>query len=273
MKTPGFEIVTLKTGVKSIRDISSGEVFHPIGPMVEARLLHAEQQRLSERCAEAGKFVIWDVGLGGAANAIAALEALKDTKAEVELHSFDHLRSPTEFALENAAELEYVLPWKDVLNELLEKGEVRVSERIRWVYHLGDFRETMNEAPKADAVFYDPYSSPSNQEVWTLNHLSRMRNLLHEGCTLTNYSASSAVRVTWLLAGFYIGRGVGVGKKTETLFASPSPNVVPKPLDHEWLLKMPRSQSSAPIRETVLVPAPIGPEDYARLSRHPQFHA
>ena len=269
---PGFEIVTLHSGIKTLRDLDSLEVFHPgIGPMEEARILHIEQQRIKERAAKPGKFIIWDVGLGAAANAISALHSLDDCQADVELHSFDIVKAPTEFALANSTDLDYVQAFASQLSELLSKGEVKISERVRWVYHLGQFRKTMYAAPNCDAVFYDPYSSKSNQELWTLEHLSRMKTLLNEGATLTNYSSSSAVRATWLLAGYFVGAGVGVGKKAETLFTSPSLAVVPKPLDRIWLEKMLRSQSSAPIREAQHIPDVIGAEDYANLSRHPQF--
>ena len=68
-----FEIVTLKSGVQSLRSIQNRETFHPVvGPMVEARTLHVQAPRLIERAAGcSGRFVIWDVGLGAAANALA----------------------------------------------------------------------------------------------------------------------------------------------------------------------------------------------------------
>lgn len=272
MPKSDYEIVLQHTGVNSIKDLVSGEVFHPgIGPIAEARLLHVRQQKLRERAEASSGLVIWDVGLGAAGNTIAALEDLHGCTVPIEIHSFDCSRSITEFAIEHAEELVYVQPWRERLCELLERGSVQVSDKILWIYHYGDFRKTMHEAPKADVVFYDPYSSAKNQEVWTLDHLTRMRVLLNDDATLTNYSSSSAVRVTFLLAGFFVGVGVALGKKAESLFASPSQGIVPLPLQNFWLDKLPRSQSSAPIRETVLKPAPIDAVDFAELKKHPQF--
>ncbi|MES2744796.1 MAG: MnmC family methyltransferase [Bdellovibrionota bacterium] len=274
MKKLDFDIVTLKSGVKTMRDLMSNEVFHTgIGPMAEAHLLHVEQQRIAEQCSVPGKFIIWDVGLGGAANAIAALDALKGCAADVEIHSFDITRAPTEFALQEAEALEYVAPYAVELKTLLEQGEVRVRDNVRWVYHLGDFRESMLLAPQAQAIFYDPYSSVSNQEVWTLDHLSRMRGIVSDTSLLTNYSASNAVRVTWLMAGFFVGVGVATGKKAETLIASASLEKLERPLDRQWLEKLTRSQSSAPIREAAHEPRTIDAADHALLSAHPQFKA
>jgi hypothetical protein len=49
-----------------------------IGPEAEAEALHVRQLRLPERLRTRGEFVIWDVGLGAAANAIAVLRAIRD---------------------------------------------------------------------------------------------------------------------------------------------------------------------------------------------------
>jgi hypothetical protein len=80
---PEFEIVTVKSGARALRSRTVGQTFHPVvGPMIEAEGLHVRQQRLVERAAEeAERFVIWDVGLGGAANAIAAIEAFAEFRA------------------------------------------------------------------------------------------------------------------------------------------------------------------------------------------------
>jgi len=61
--------------------------------MAEAVGLHVHQQRLVQRAAgTSGRFAIWDVGLGAAANAIAVLEAFAREAipgTRIELHSFD----------------------------------------------------------------------------------------------------------------------------------------------------------------------------------------
>ncbi len=63
-----------------IRDMVSGEVMHPVDdPAVEARCLYVEQSRLTERLqlADSRPLVIWDVGLGAAANAMATIHAVE----------------------------------------------------------------------------------------------------------------------------------------------------------------------------------------------------
>src|SRR5271168_1316865 len=102
-----FELVTLKSGVMSLRSLENRETFHPVtGPKAEANILHVQQQRLVERAAAitqaGGTFVVWDVGFGAAANVLAAVDALSRTDSRVEIHSFDKTTAPVEFALNHA---------------------------------------------------------------------------------------------------------------------------------------------------------------------------
>ncbi len=65
-----------------------------------------------------GKFVIWDVGFGAAANVLAAVAALRShpqaSEAEIEIHSFDKTTAPIEFALQHQQELEYMAGFEDL---------------------------------------------------------------------------------------------------------------------------------------------------------------
>jgi tRNA U34 5-methylaminomethyl-2-thiouridine-forming methyltransferase MnmC len=273
----GFEIVTVQSGDRSLRSREFGETFHPVvGPMAEAVGLHVKQQRLVERAATAGgRFVIWDVGLGAAANAIAAIEALAKpvgTGVRVELHSFDLTADALRFALAHADELGYVAGHAAAIQALLARG-VSEDGNLRWEFHAGDFRETMSVAPAPHAVLYDPYSPQSNPAMWSLDHFTRLHaRLVPEApCLLTNYTRSTAVRVTLLLAGFFVGRGHATGEKDETTIATNDPALLELPLDLAWLERVRRSTNSAPLREGRAALAPIFPEDWAGLAGHRQF--
>lgn len=272
-----FELVTVQSGVRSLRSREHGETFHPVvGPMIEAVALHVRQQRLVERAAAAkGPFVIWDVGLGAAANAIAAIEALAEsanTGLCVELHSFDINDSALRYALTHAEDLGYLVPHEAEVQELLAQGESRKAN-IHWRFHPGDFHTTMSVAPAPHAVLYDPYSPQSNPGMWTLDHFTRLYSCLSPSapCLLTNYTRSTAVRVTLLLAGFYVGCGHATGEKDQTTIASNDLSLIEEPLDAAWLKRVHRSTNGAPLRPGVQRPAAISPEDWAHLSMHAQF--
>ncbi len=272
-----FELVTLKCGLKSIRLSNTQQTFHPgIGPLAEANILHVQQQRLIERCSKPGKFIIWDVGFGASANAIVAIEALQNSIAEVEIHSFEKSLDPIHFALEHATELGYLLPHTESIRELIGEKTVQLSPKLKWHLHMGDFREEMHrpDIPPPNAIFYDPYSLTINVELWTLDFFEKLRKCLDDAvpCMMTNYTRSTVMRVTWLLAGFYVGVGATIGEKEETSIATNQLELLTQPLDRKWLERVRISQSATPIREQHMI-QPISNEDFEQLLRHPQFQS
>lgn len=269
-----FEIVKLRKGAMSLRSLDFNETFHPVtGPRFEANLLHVEQQRLVERASACEKFIVWDVGFGAAANAVVALEALSQVDRPVEIHSFDRSMDPIAFALENAEALEYLLPHRARIAELLENGVTSFGTQGVWKFHAGDFRDTVSLAdiPAPHALIYDPYSPVGNPDMWNLEHFTRLRARLTEPCLFSNYTRSTAVRVTLLLAGFYVGVGRAVGDKAETSVASNCLEMIEKPLGEFFLKRCLESHNSAPMKQMVYVQSKISDEDYAALLKHPQF--
>jgi tRNA U34 5-methylaminomethyl-2-thiouridine-forming methyltransferase MnmC len=164
------------------------------------------------------------------------------------------------------------------IRELLSNGIAAAGgadARIGWRLHIGDFCEqiarTQWETP--NAIFYDPYSSSVNPQMWTLEHFSLLHRQLRDDvpCLWTNYTRSTAVRVTLLLAGFFVGEGCGIGEKEVTTTASNDPRLIEHPLDARWLERVARSANAAPLRAGGIFPARISAEDLKRLKAHPQF--
>ena len=252
-----------------MRSLLHGETFHPVvGPMAEARELHVAQSKLVERASQTQPLIVWDVGLGAAANALAVLEAVASGPHRVELHSFDHSLLPLEFAVKNAESLGYLVPWRECAAELVGTGRVVVGN-VAWFFHPGDFRQQISAppAPAPHAILYDPYSPAANSGMWSLDHFSRLRAALSEPCTLTSYSRSTSVRVTLALAGFCVGLGTSTGEKDQTTVAATHRELLAAPLGAEWLGRVRRSTKSAPLREGV-ESGLISNEDFAKLELH-----
>src|SRR5213075_3036314 len=85
-----YEVHRAPEGFASIRQISSGEIMHSrTPPMVEAQQLYIEQPRLAERvrlpanenAETATPLTIWDIGLGAATNAMAAIHCYETQAA------------------------------------------------------------------------------------------------------------------------------------------------------------------------------------------------
>ncbi len=270
-----FELVTVRFGARSLRSRVCGEVFHPvIGPEEEAHALHVNQQRLAQRAAALPEFIVWDVGLGAAANAIASLEALHASPSKVEIHSFERDLGALHFALAAAAELPYLHARAGAALELLDSGETRVGS-VRWVLHQGDFRELPPSAASTPhAVLYDPYSPYANPEMWSLEAFAELHARLspERPCLLTNYTRSTAVRAALLLAGFFVGLGASIAEKDQTTAASNDLALLENPLTPDWLNRARRSTRSAPPRDESPEGGPISEADLAALERHPQFY-
>jgi hypothetical protein len=100
-----------------------------------------------------------------------------------------------------------------------------------------------------------------------------MYRLLDPGrpCALPTYSRSTMLRVTLLLAGFFVGVGHATGEKEETTIAANAAELIVEPLDSRWLQRAHRSTSAEPMWEPVYRQARLSPETWERLRRHPQF--
>ena len=144
MTLTGYKLVQLAAGAYSIHSLAYGETMHPaIGPAAEAEALYVDQLRLAERIREqAGEFVIWDVGLGAAANALAVLRATRHLACALRLVSFDNTTEPLQFALNHAKALGYFGGYESRAQTLLEKHRVSFRDAdhlVEWELQPGDF--------------------------------------------------------------------------------------------------------------------------------------
>ena len=276
-----YQLVPLANGGKTLFSSSYGEKMHPgLGPMAEAELLYVRQLKIRERLAAAeDEFVIWDIGLGGAANAIAALQATREIPGKLRMVSFDNTAEPLEFALKNSAALGYPVGYENQMAELLRTRRVGFANgksQVTWEFHLGDFPaliagSRLDSAPHA--IFYDAFSPAKNPAMWTLPVFENLFRALDPArpCALTTYSRSTLLRTTLLLAGFFAGTGHATGMKEETTIAANTPDLIAEPLNARWLERAMRSDSAEPLREAVYSRAPLAPATAEQLRRQTQF--
>jgi hypothetical protein len=79
------------------------------------------------------------------------------------------------------------------------------------------------------------------------------------------------LRVTLLLAGFFVGRGVATGLKEETTVAANTLELIEHPLDNRWLERARRSDTAEPLREQLYRRARLSPRSWEKLQKQPQF--
>ena len=281
---PPYKIVRLANGTHSVHSSAERETFHPvIGPMAEAEALYVKQLKLRERLARLeGEFVLWDVGLGAAANVLTTLRATRTLPCPLRILSFDKTLEPLRFALGHADELGFIEGYASQVKTLLDAGEVRFVEESRtvhWELHLGDFPKLLQNTagktalPAPHAILFDAFSPAKNPAMWTAPLFADLFRRLDPArpCAMPTYSRSTMLRVTLLLAGFYVGIGHATGEKEETTIAANQLSLLEEPLPRSWLNRARRSKSAEPMWQAEYRQAPLAASTWEALQSHPQF--
>jgi tRNA U34 5-methylaminomethyl-2-thiouridine-forming methyltransferase MnmC len=250
-----FELVTLRNGVRAVRNLVHGEVMHPsVGPWQEARALYVDQSGLAEKLRTEGPPLhVWDVGLGAGTNAVAALSCARELGATqrraLQVVSFEIDLAPLRLALADAQGFPFLQPFAPACQTLLSTHQWS-DGALRWDLHLGDAAALWRSLwHPPDIIFFDPFSPASNPALWTPTAFQSLRRHAREdgeGCTLYTYSAATPTRVSLLLGGFFVGTGEATGMKSETTAAATHRNLLRIPLDRRWLSRWERSSSQAP---------------------------
>jgi len=244
---------------------SSGEVMHPgADPNVEAERLYVAQSRLIDRISthEDSALVVWDVGLGAAHNAMAAIRAYEALCVKQEtpsrglrIISFENDLDSLRLALMNVTRFDHLK--HKAPNLLLREGAWRPKHvPIIWELCEGDFLANISLAQKPDLIFYDPFSYKTNQDLWTLDAFQAIfDHCQYSDTELYSYTASTRIRATMLAAGFFVARGFSSGQKLETTLAMTQTalerkrvaNQIPDLLSRAWLDRWERSDARLPL--------------------------
>lgn len=331
-----YELVELAGGVWTLRSKETGETFHPVlGPEAEALALHVDQADFLRRVREhdrlsGGKepFVVWDVGLGAAANALTVLRAARGVGGRTRLISFDHSLAPALFGFEHAEKLAYFDGYKPVVGQLLASAraagdvpapgveraprsagsnvepssnrDVRAifqdgAREVEWVWVCADYPTWIDAYCRGLAgatdgngdgngvcgmapphmIMYDAFSPARNPAMWTAGVFRDLRAALGAArpCTLATFSRSTMIRVTLLLAGFYVGIGRPIAEKEETTMASTHLDLIERPLGARWLDRVRASTNAEPLVSAVYRREPISENTWSALRAHPQFQS
>jgi queuine tRNA-ribosyltransferase len=252
-----FEVVQTRHGGVALSDTLIGEVMHPgVGALEEARVLYLEQSRLVKRLlpASGSPLVLFDVGLGAGTNAALAwneayeLHQLHPDARFLHIISFEWDLAPLATALSSDHKAAFGLQGaaEAAVTQLLSKRQV-LTPFGRWELREGDVTELLPAEPAlADLVYFDLYSPQVAPAPWSIANLSQLRCRCKETALLVTYSASTAVRSAFLLAGFAVGRGVPIGTRRETTCAALLASTLDSPLDSRFLARLERSTAPFP---------------------------
>ena len=263
-----FQINLGSDGLGRIQQISSGEVMHPESyPDKEAHDLYVEKSSLPARLTINPNLVIWDVGLGVAHNAMAAIRSAEnqwsineDATSKLHMISFENDLDAMKLGITH-------VPWFPHLKHgaphlLYKNGTWRSKdERIIWELKHSDFaEEIIRPLPLPDIVFYDPFSFKVDSKLWSFEAFKKLAKTCDkQPFILVTYSTSTAVRAAMLAAGLYVFKTAGTGKRQEATvavnhleweryrsgsFEATFEHLIP--LGEEWLSRWERSSSKAP---------------------------
>ena len=266
------QLVVFENGSASLANPETGEAMHSsIGAWEEANALYINQSQLASRLSRpnSSPLVIYDLGLGIAANALAALHCQK-VGTTLQIISFENDLGGITTALSYPERFPLLAPFREIVEELLKNRKV-IRPCFSWELREGDFLKQDLSLDSPEIVFFDFYSPKSASTLWSLEVFNRLRVLMEKKSALDpliiTYSAATPVRTAMLLAGFYVGVGKATSIKSETTIASLKKSDLETPLPHVWLEKLSRSDRFSPFgnesatREQIL----------EQIKAHPQF--
>jgi queuine tRNA-ribosyltransferase len=269
-----FRVHESPDGFSSIQHVPSGEIMHAANhPDVEAERVYVEQSvSIAQALASPARpLVVWDVGLGAAHNAMALIRKLDATPAHAPISIVSFERDLDAFRL--ALGLQRSFPHlRHPAPHILAHAGVYRRDGLEWTVHEGDFLATFASAPQPDVIFYDPFSSKVDTEMWSFATFQKLFAHLERSVELFTYRSSTALRTSMLAAGFHVARGVASLPKPETTIALK----IAGPDSHrdfsrhaflgrEWLDR--RARSSARFG------ADIAPEHHQQLEQAIRSHA
>jgi queuine tRNA-ribosyltransferase len=249
------EVVQTRSGARAMRDKVTGELMHPVGPLIESQRLYVESSRLALRLQQSSgaPLVLWDVGLGAASNASTAWrcsEGLSAARRQLQIVSFDRSLTALELALQPEHASDFGLQGKvgAAARALAEHGR-HDSAHTAWELRLGELDATLLCAAEdaADIVFWDPFSPRANPQLWTCAAFTAARRGCRAGATLHTYSGATRVRAALLLAGFAVGMGEPVSPGKHATCAATSLDALRQPLTRRWFERLARSSAPFPV--------------------------
>jgi queuine tRNA-ribosyltransferase len=270
------------SGLGHIRQRSSRELMHPVDdPREEAFHLYVESSGLGARLAGASEgesVCVWDIGLGAATNAMAAIrEWEKNPRCNLMLESFERDLDPLRLATDHPFAFPHVKHAAPYL--LLRDGHYRSKcGKLTWVLNRGDFEQMFySSMTKPDYLFYDPFSAKTEDSpLWRPQFFERLyAKLYQDPAIIVSYSNSTALRAAWLSAGFYVASGAPSARRKDTSLILTEKGLSQLPsgaalLGRDWLERWKRSSAQAPL-EILEGPSEGREAFFARVEGHSQF--
>ena len=236
---PGDQPIPTDDGTPTLYSPDYGEYYHNLsGAFLEARGRYVEACRVVERATREGKIRILDIGFGLGFNLALAWQAVREGAPTAALEIVTLEKAPISPQMWRS--LSGQIPEPEIVEgvaELLETG-VYCRGSVSLKFLVGGAEDTIEWGEEGfEAVFLDPFAPDRNAELWTPEFLRAVRMRTIPGAILSTYSSASRVRIALLRAGWTIGMGARVGRKSNGTIAANGEVDPPLPSLHPRVLR------------------------------------
>ncbi|WP_017305854.1 tRNA (5-methylaminomethyl-2-thiouridine)(34)-methyltransferase MnmD [Spirulina subsalsa] len=228
------------------------ETFHSQGgAKQEAELKFIEPCLLRSKAQQQDRICILDVCYGLGYNSAAALAGIGEVNphCRVELVALELNPTVAQAALAYGLLDLWGAQVVEGLAQLVGAGSWEggnVGARMFWGDARQSIKRVLGEGFQADAIFLDPFSPPKCPQLWTVEFLGEVAQVLAPTGRLATYSCAAAVRGALREAGLRIGASPRVGRRSPGTVASWAGDLPPLSLQEEEHL---RTRAAVPYRD------------------------
>lgn len=254
MKQSDYELVKTDDGSYSLYSHRYQELMHTnSGAYEESIIKHVYPSKILDNTKK--EITILDLGFGLGYNALAVLNEFssKDNKPFINIVSLEMDESVKQWIQKIQFGDMRDLIYYNIKRAFSSDGYIKTewySFKIIFADARISCRQLLSSGIKVDAVFHDAFSPGKNPELWSLDFLKCIYDLMNNEAILTTYSAAPQVRNALVRAGFIIGKGPSTGKKRESTLASKSYTF--QPFDQQYLNMLSNDIKSTVYRDETL---------------------
>jgi tRNA U34 5-methylaminomethyl-2-thiouridine-forming methyltransferase MnmC len=229
------------------------EAFHShFGAKQEAEGKFVKPCLLAEKARTRSSFFLLDICYGLGYNTAAALDCIWQVapNCRVELIALESNPDVPKQAIEHNLLQLWSSPLPELLGQLLAEKNLE-NDRLKASLIFGDARKTIQQAIAAgftaDAIFLDPFSPPKCPQLWTVDFLRSVKQVLKPEGRIATYSCAASVRAALLEIGLHIGASASIGRKSPGTIAAVADRHLP-PLSQQELEHL-QTRAAIPYRD------------------------
>ena len=225
------DLETTRDGSHTLYSHRFNQHYHnPNGAVAESKHNFFKTNGLYTALKEKSEITILEVGFGTGLNLLLLLDALKDpaltSKPTIRYYSIEAYPIEKDVAasfnfgehLMNPELSEQLVPIFSGLKKGLNHFDV-ITHLQATIFH-GLFSSFPLKDLQADFIFHDAFSPDVNEELWTGETFTKLKELSTPGVILTTYSAASKAKGAMAWAGWKVAKAQGaLGKREMTIAA------------------------------------------------------